>query len=97
MNPARRTGSLLYFLLVALAGALLIELLTENGIDHLAAVWRDTGHPATFAYLNDLLYLPAALISIAAISRFVERKAPRFILAGVLVVSALVMCFGHLL
>jgi hypothetical protein len=97
MNRARRTGSRVYCLLVALLGALLIELLTKNGIDHLAAVRRGAGDQTTFAYVNDLLYLPAALIAIAVISRIVERKAPRFVLAGVLFVSAVVMYFGHLL
>jgi hypothetical protein len=92
-----KVASWAYLLAVAILGALLIELLTENGADHLAAVRDGPGHPGTFAYLNDRLYLPAALISIAIISRFVERKAPRFILTGVLFVAALVMLFGHLL
>jgi len=86
-----------YLLLVAVIGALLVELLTENGVDHLAAVRGATGDPGTFAYLNDRLYLPAALISIAVISCFVERKAPRYMLVGVLFVAALVMIFGRLL
>lgn len=93
----RKIASWTYLLAVGILGALLIELLTKNGVDHLTAVREGTGQAGTFAYFNDRLYLPAALISIAVISGFVERKAPRFIRTGVLVVAALVMIRGHLL
>lgn len=78
-----------YLVLISFMGALLIELLTENGVNHLEL-------PGTFADLNDRLYLPAALVSISVISRFVSRKASsdKIILTGVLLVSALVMLFG---
>jgi len=97
MVQVRKIASWAYLLAVGLVGALLIELLTENGIDHLAGVRGGTEQPGAFAYLNDRLYIPAALISIAVISRFVERIAPHSILTALLVVSALVMLFGHVL
>lgn len=85
-----------YLVLISFMGALLIELLTENGVNHLAAIRNGAELPGTFADLNDRLYLPAALVSISVISRFVSRKASsdKIILTGVLLVSALVMLFG---
>jgi len=94
MNPARKA----YFLLISLLGAVLIELLTENGIGHLEAVRTGTGDDGLFSQLNDRLYVPAALIAIAVIFLYMEKKKlpPVFTLIGVLIVATLVAWFGHL-
>jgi hypothetical protein len=78
-----------YFALAVL-GALLIELLIENGSDHSLAVRRGP-QVGWVAYLGDLLYFPALLIAISAIWIFIDKKVPRlWVLAGVLVVAGLV-------
>jgi len=94
-----RKPSSLAMMSISVIGSLLIALLTENGIDHMAAIRRGPDGQGLFAYLNDLLYLPAALFSIATICLFMEKRVRliTFELVGVLVTAALVAWFGHLL
>jgi len=95
----RKSGSLAYLFSIAVIGALLIELLAENGIHHLAALHRGPDGQGLFEYLNNILYLPAALFSIGTIWLFVEKRVRliTFKLVGVLVTATLVAWFGHLL
>ncbi len=84
--------------MIAVLGVLLMELLTENGIDHLAAVRTGVDRKGLFSYLNDWLYMPAALLSISAIWLYIEKRVPAVLkLIGVLVGAVLVAWFGHLL
>jgi len=90
--------SWMYFGLIAVAGALLIELLTQNGIGHLHAARTGIGETGLFSRLNDWLYLPAALIAIGVIFIFLEKTlSVPYKLISVLVVALLVMWIGHLL
>jgi hypothetical protein len=91
-------GSWGYSALIALAGALLIELLTQNGIGHLHAARTGIGETGLFSKLNDWLYIPASLITIGVICLFMEKRlSVRFKLISVLSVALLVMWMGHLL
>jgi len=94
----RKFGRRLYLLAGGVCGALLIELLIQNGFDHLSEIRAGTGDQGLFAYLNDRLYIPAAAVAISTIYLFIEARVPsKSNLCGLLVVAGLLVWFGRLL
>jgi len=98
MRRGRRLLCLIVYLVASVAGALLVELLIENGYVHVQSIRSGGGNHDLFRTLNDWLYIPAALIAISVIWWNIDKRVPRWAaLAGVLVTSALVIVLRHLI